>query len=53
MALMCLHRGLHFKGEFDDELERRNWLVRDLGTVHAQDEVTCSYGFRPKEQCGM
>ncbi len=53
MALLCLHKGLHFKGEFDDELERRNWLVRDLGTVHSQDEVTCSYGFRPKEQSDM
>jgi hypothetical protein len=44
MALICLNKGLHFKGEFDDELERRNWLVRDLGTVHAQDEITCRCG---------
>jgi hypothetical protein len=23
----------HFKGEFDDETENRNWCVKDLGTV--------------------
>lgn len=34
MAMVCLPSLLHFKGEMDDELERRNWLVKDLGTVH-------------------
>merc|ERR1711991_999677 len=53
MGLVCLHRGLHFKGEFDDELEGRNWLVRDLGTVHAGDECTFSYGFRSKQQVDL
>eukprot|EP01127_Copromyxa_protea_P015702 TRINITY_DN4564_c0_g1_i3.p1 TRINITY_DN4564_c0_g1~~TRINITY_DN4564_c0_g1_i3.p1 ORF type:complete len:654 (+),score=143.17 TRINITY_DN4564_c0_g1_i3:848-2809(+) len=46
MAMVCLSRLLHFKGEMDDELERRNWLVKDLGTVHKGDECTFSYGFR-------
>jgi len=46
MAMVCLPRLLHFKGEMDDELEQRNWLVKDLGTVHKGDECTFSYGFR-------
>ena len=50
LGLVCLNRGLHFRDEFDDELESRNWLVRDLGTVHAGDECTFSYGFRPRSQ---
>jgi len=49
MAMVCLPDSLHFKGEFDDELERRNWLVKDLGTVHKGDECTFSYGFRSVE----
>lgn len=53
LSLVCLHRGLHFKGHFDDELEKRNWLVQDLGTVHQQDECTFSYGFRPKNQADL
>lgn len=36
--MVCLSRLLHFKGEMDDELEKRNWLVKDLGTVHKDDE---------------
>lgn len=31
MAMVCLSRLLHFRGEMDDELEKRNWLVKDLG----------------------
>lgn len=46
MAMVCLSRLAHFKGEFADELERRNWLVRDVGIVHSGDECTFSYGFR-------
>jgi hypothetical protein len=46
MAMVCLSRILHFRGEMDDELENRNWLVKDLGTVHKGDECTFSYGFR-------
>lgn len=50
MAMVCLPDLLHFKGEFADELERRNWLVKDLGTVHTGDECTFSYGFRPGKE---
>ncbi len=50
LAMTCLHRGLHFKGEADDELERRNWLVRDCGTVHPGDAITLSFGFRAKNE---
>lgn len=49
----CLHRGLHFRGEADDELERRNWLVRDAGTVHKDDTVAFSFGIRPKNECDL
>lgn len=50
MTLCCLHRGLHFRNEADDELERRNWLCKDAGTVHKGDSVSFSFGFRPKKE---
>ena len=31
LAMAVLHRGLHFRGEADDELERRQWLVKVMG----------------------
>jgi len=50
MAMIILHRGLQFRGEMDDEKENRNWIVRDMGNVNSDTELTVSYGFRPKEQ---
>lgn len=28
MAMVVLHRGMRFKGEFEDEAENTNWLVK-------------------------
>jgi len=53
MAMIVLHRGLQFRGEMDDEEDNRNWVVRDLGNVRADTELTVSYGFRPKEYYDM
>eukprot|EP00027_Filamoeba_sp_ATCC50430_P012347 CAMPEP_0168564266 /NCGR_PEP_ID=MMETSP0413-20121227/13148_1 /TAXON_ID=136452 /ORGANISM="Filamoeba nolandi, Strain NC-AS-23-1" /LENGTH=871 /DNA_ID=CAMNT_0008595915 /DNA_START=32 /DNA_END=2643 /DNA_ORIENTATION=- len=53
MAMVCLHRGLRFKGEFADEKENRNWMVKDLGNVTADTECSFRYAFRPKEECDM
>lgn len=53
MSMVCLHRGLHFKGEADDELEGRRWLVKDAGTVHAGDLTTYSFGFCSKSEVDL
>eukprot|EP00005_Dracoamoeba_jomungandri_P002040 CAMPEP_0174250422 /NCGR_PEP_ID=MMETSP0439-20130205/594_1 /TAXON_ID=0 /ORGANISM="Stereomyxa ramosa, Strain Chinc5" /LENGTH=871 /DNA_ID=CAMNT_0015330485 /DNA_START=21 /DNA_END=2636 /DNA_ORIENTATION=+ len=50
MAMIILHQGLRFRNEMDDENENRNWLVKDLGNVRADTELTVSYGFRSKEE---
>lgn len=50
MAMVCLHRGLQFQGEFEEEGENRNWVVKDLGNVTADTEVTFQYAFRPKTE---
>ena len=50
MAMILLHRGLMFRGEMDDEQDNRYWVVRDMGNVNADTELTISYGFRPKDQ---
>ncbi len=60
LAMALLHRGLHFRGEADDELERRQWLVKartdfvllvcstvptqDCGVVHAGGQPA-TFGF--------
>lgn len=49
MVMIILHRGLQYRGEMDDENENRYWLVRDVGNVTAETELTVSYGFRPKD----
>jgi hypothetical protein len=33
LTMALLHRGLHFRGEADDELERRQWLVKVSAVV--------------------
>eukprot|EP01118_Nematostelium_gracile_P013079 TRINITY_DN488_c0_g1_i3.p1 TRINITY_DN488_c0_g1~~TRINITY_DN488_c0_g1_i3.p1 ORF type:complete len:798 (+),score=145.71 TRINITY_DN488_c0_g1_i3:163-2556(+) len=48
MTMILLHRGLHFRGEFADERENRNFLVKDMGNVVEGTECSVSYGFRPK-----
>ena len=53
MAMVCLHRGLQFKGEMADEQENRNWLVKDLANVTADTECVFRYGFRPKSEFDM
>lgn len=50
MAMFLLHRGLRFKNEMDDENENRNWVVKDLGNVRADTEITVAYSFRSKEE---
>ena len=53
MGMVLLHKGLHFRGEMDDERENRNWVVKDLGNVTAESGCSFSYGFRPKEDCDL
>ena len=53
LAMVCLHRGVRFRGEMDDEYERRNWLVRDLGTVHAHDSLSLGFALRPRSECNL
>lgn len=53
LAMTCLHRGLRYVGECDDEAERRNWLVKDAGTVHAGDTSTFRIGLRSKDDCDL
>jgi hypothetical protein len=53
MAMVLLHRGLRFQGEFDDEQLQRFWVVKDLGNVTAASECTFSYNFRSKEECDL
>ena len=46
VLFMLLHRaqGLQFRGELDDEDDvTRNWLVRDIGNVTSQTEVTLAF----------
>jgi len=50
MAMVVLHRGMRFKGEFEDEAENTNWLVKDLGTVTRDAEVAFKYAFRPSSE---
>jgi len=53
LAMVCLHRGLQFKGEVADEKENRNWIVKDLGNVTSESECSFSYAFRPKNECDL
>jgi len=53
MAMVILHRGLRFQNEMDDENENRNWIVKDLGNVRADTELSFQYGFRSKEECDL
>eukprot|EP01108_Squamamoeba_japonica_P006796 TRINITY_DN556_c0_g1_i3.p3 TRINITY_DN556_c0_g1~~TRINITY_DN556_c0_g1_i3.p3 ORF type:complete len:189 (-),score=131.44 TRINITY_DN556_c0_g1_i3:53-619(-) len=41
---------MHFRGEMDDELTNRNWIVKDLGTVTCDNNVSFRYGFRRDER---
>ena len=34
IAMAVLHRGLHFKGENQDDDHDRNWVIRDLGNIN-------------------
>ena len=53
MAMVLLHSGLKFRGEFDDENEDRNWIVKDLGNVRTGKELTFAYSFRSKKECDL
>lgn len=53
MAMVILHRGLRFQNEMDDENENRNWIVKDLGNVRADTELSFSYDFRSKAECDL
>ena len=53
MAMVILHRGLRFQNEMDDENENRNWIVKDLGNVRADTELSFQYAFRSKEECDL
>ena len=53
MAMVILHRGLRFQNEMDDEKENRNWIVKDLGNVRADTELSFQYTFRSKEECDL
>jgi len=50
MSLLILHRGLQFRGERIDFNENRSWIVKDLGNVTADSELTVSYQFRSRDQ---
>jgi hypothetical protein len=43
LVMALLPRQLRFDGEADDEQERRNWLVKDMGVAHTGDVAT--FGF--------
>ena len=53
MAMVMLHSGLKFRGEFDDENENRNWVIKDLGNVRKGKELTFAYSFRSKKECDL
>merc|ERR1712137_904446 len=53
MAMVILHRGLRFQNEMDDENENRNWIVKDLGNVRADTELSFQYTFRSKAECDL
>lgn len=53
VAMVILHRGLRFQNEMEDEKENRNWIVKDLGNVRADTELSFQYCFRSKEECDL
>jgi len=53
IAMAVLHRGLHFKGENQDDDHDRNWVIRDLGNINENTSVSFSFAFRPKNECDL